>query len=123
MFSGKALLAQGFGVSRETSISILLEWELIHNGGNLPVTYNITSCSKQGRECIFHPQFNSTKTEGPESQTLYDLEPMTTYDISIVALTSRLNRDEGSEIEMLQSDPIYHEATTRGLFKHSVTIF
>ena len=85
------------------------------SGGHEPVTYTITSCPKEGGECIVHPHLDSSKKEGQMNVTLYDLDPMETYTITVIADTSRLiNRDDGLEIEMLYSEPVLYEATTRG---------
>ena len=98
----------------ETSFTIFLQWDLMSSGGHEPVTYTITSCPKEGGECIVHPHLDGSKKEGTENCTLFDLNPMETYNVTIIANTSRLILDDGLEIEILYSKPVLYEATTRG---------
>ena len=101
------------GESQETSISVVVEWYLETDGGNSPVTYNITSCPKSEGDCIQNPLFESFESEGILMETVEGLEPSTDYEITIRSNTTRVWVDGALEPLESEEDVVYH-ASTRG---------
>ena len=101
------------GESQETSISVVVEWFLKTDGGNSPVTYNITSCPKPEGECIQNPLSDSSESEGLLMETVEGLEPSTDYEITIRANTTRVWAN-GTRESLESEENVVYGASTRG---------
>lgn len=102
------------GISETTSISTVIQWELVSHGGHWPVHYTVKSCvlGENLIKCMDYPVNDSTRpSREPISATLIELHSNTTYNIIIAANTTR-RTSEGEQI--LWSETVFYNVTTRG---------